>query len=133
MAGAASPGEPWPSLKWRWTGFWARGERSCYRTIALASGARNMGRGGEDECFRCPWCGNGLKSRGEEVRRLSTSQDQPIELRRSRGVCPACGTGIFPLDEELSRSVRPRQLWQRDFPPGGGVGAAAGFPDAQPG
>ena len=32
---------------------------------------------------------------------MSTSHAQPIELRRSRGVCPACGAGFFPLDEEL--------------------------------
>ena len=64
--------------------------------VALASEARNIGRGREDDCFRCPRCGSGLRSRGEAVRRLSASHDQPIELRRSRGVCPACGTGIFP-------------------------------------
>ena len=33
---------------------------------------------------------------------MSASHAQPVELRRGRGVCPACGVGFSPLDEELA-------------------------------
>ena len=44
----------------------------------------------------CPECGRKLERRGQKVRKLFTHHDQLIELKRSYGVCPACGTGIFP-------------------------------------
>ena len=74
----------------------AKARAQLIQDVALASGARKLGLEGEGNRPRCPQCGEGLQSRGEGVRVLCTSQDQTIELRRGRGVCPACGTGIFP-------------------------------------
>lgn len=69
--------------------------------VALASEARSIRRESEANRPRCPQRGSRLESRGEAVRRLSTSHAQPVELRRGRGVSPACGAGFPPLDEEL--------------------------------
>ena len=44
----------------------------------------------------CPDCGQRLEARGQEARRLTTRHDQPITLRRTRAVCPQCGTALFP-------------------------------------
>ncbi len=44
----------------------------------------------------CPDCGQRLEARGQEARRLTTRHEQPITLRRTRAVCPQCGTALFP-------------------------------------
>ncbi len=44
----------------------------------------------------CPGCGHPLQARGLDPRRLTGPGDQPIELTRRYGTCPACGTGLFP-------------------------------------
>ena len=36
------------------------------------------------------------EARGVEVRRLTTTHEQPLTLARHRAVCPACGAGLFP-------------------------------------
>lgn len=45
---------------------------------------------------RCPACGTVLQERGQQRRRLQTHGGQDVTLDRSYGVCPACGTGLFP-------------------------------------
>jgi hypothetical protein len=42
-----------------------------------------------------------LESKGKKKRKLKTRGWQEVELVREYGVCPQCGRGIFPLDEEL--------------------------------
>ena len=49
----------------------------------------------------CPTCGVALKQKGKKKRKLETREGREIELEREYGVCPKCGQGIFPLDEEL--------------------------------
>jgi ribosomal protein S27AE len=44
----------------------------------------------------CPHCGAPLRADGRAVRRLTTTGDQVLTLRRSRARCPACGAGLFP-------------------------------------
>jgi hypothetical protein len=44
----------------------------------------------------CPDCGQRLEARGQETRRLTTRHEQVVTLRRTRAVCPACGTALFP-------------------------------------
>lgn len=44
----------------------------------------------------CPECGQALQRRGMQTRTLTVQGDQPVRLRRSYAVCPACGTGLFP-------------------------------------
>ena len=49
----------------------------------------------------CPTCGTKLENKGKKKRRLQTRGSQEVELEREYGVCPKCGQGIFPLEEEL--------------------------------
>jgi hypothetical protein len=44
----------------------------------------------------CPQCATALVERGQHQRQLLTHGDQTLTLDRSYGVCPACGTGLFP-------------------------------------
>ena len=41
-------------------------------------------------------CGTVLQARGKKERHLQTQAGQEITLRRSYGVCPQCGGGLFP-------------------------------------
>lgn len=45
---------------------------------------------------RCPQCGSPLQSRGQHERRLATQGGQDMKLTRSYGMCPQCGSGLFP-------------------------------------
>ncbi len=44
----------------------------------------------------CPTCGQPLEKKGKKKRKLQTRGGQAVELVREYGVCPRCGTGIFP-------------------------------------
>jgi hypothetical protein len=44
----------------------------------------------------CPECGTLLDKRGSHPRTLLTHGGQEITLERSYGVCPSCGSGLFP-------------------------------------
>ncbi|HEY7031372.1 MAG TPA: hypothetical protein VH482_08610 [Thermomicrobiales bacterium] len=44
----------------------------------------------------CPSCGAVLVVEGARTRRLRTTHEQEIALRRRYARCPACGTGVFP-------------------------------------
>ena len=44
----------------------------------------------------CPACGAVMVVEGERTRRLRTTHEQELVLRRSYTRCPACGTGVFP-------------------------------------
>ena len=44
----------------------------------------------------CPECGSQLKGRVKAERHLQTHGGKEIVLARRYGVCPVCGTGIFP-------------------------------------
>ena len=67
---------------------------------ALFSQARDWGEAG-GKIPRCPVCGTELERSTEGVRTLQTQGDQVVQLTRRYGECPQCGSGIFPLDEEL--------------------------------
>ena len=45
---------------------------------------------------RCPGCMERMVSHGEADRTLTTTGGQLICLRRSYGLCPACGLELFP-------------------------------------
>jgi hypothetical protein len=45
---------------------------------------------------RCPACGAAMAVEGPQTRRLRTTHEQEITLRRRYVRCPACGTGVFP-------------------------------------
>ena len=61
---------------------------------ALRSAAADLGRAPERP--RCPACGARMHADGQEVRRLTTTGDEVLTLRRTRARCPACGTGLSP-------------------------------------
>jgi ribosomal protein S27AE len=63
---------------------------------ALASAAADIQAAAEGERPVCPECGAPLAARGSGLRQLTTQQDQTLALRRSYGVCPQCGAGVFP-------------------------------------
>jgi hypothetical protein len=69
---------------------------------ALASQASDWREAPQEHRPRCPVCGMALQARGKRSRHLQTAGGHPIRLTRSYGVCPTCGTGLFPLDEELA-------------------------------
>ena len=63
---------------------------------ALASAATDLRALPTDQRPVCPDCGQRLEARGQATRRLTTRHDRRITLSRSRAVCSACGTGLFP-------------------------------------
>jgi len=44
----------------------------------------------------CPNCQVPLISRGKRLRHLQGTAGREIELKRTYGTCPKCGTGFFP-------------------------------------
>lgn len=73
---------------------WARARARLVEDAAMMSAAADLGRGAPRPV--CPACGARMHADGREVRRLATSGDQTLTLRRSRARCPACGAGLFP-------------------------------------
>lgn len=55
---------------------------------------------------RCPQCRVPMQASGHRPRRVTTRQGSAITVRRAYYVCPACGAGVFPLDEALGLSGR---------------------------
>lgn len=46
---------------------------------------------------RCAACGSALEPRGPQERAVLTpGRPTPLRVRRSYGVCPTCGVGLFP-------------------------------------
>ena len=44
----------------------------------------------------CRQCGAALIARGNQKRHIQTSGGASLELERSYGTCPTCGSGVFP-------------------------------------
>ncbi len=64
--------------------------------LALASAAADWTETPRDRQPTCPDCGTHLQPRGADTRTLATHGGHHLTLKRSYGVCPACGTGLFP-------------------------------------
>ncbi len=77
-------------------GSWARARARLLQEVALVSEATEVSSDTEGRGFPCPQCGHPLESRGQRTRSLITDYNQSISLKRNYGVCPACGTGLFP-------------------------------------
>lgn len=45
---------------------------------------------------RCPRCGGAMVLRGAATRRLTTTYEQPLTLRRRYVACAACDEALFP-------------------------------------
>jgi len=75
---------------------WAVARARILQDAALASAAADLRRANPEARPSCPTCGERLEARGQEDRTLTTHGNQPLTLRRTRAVCPACGMGLFP-------------------------------------
>ena len=64
--------------------------------LALSSSAAVWSESPARQAPLCPDCHQPLDDRGAKTRTLLTHGGQELELTRSYGVCPACGTGLFP-------------------------------------
>ncbi len=63
---------------------------------ALATPAANWADAPPAEQPVCPQCQTALTARGKQSRSLQAHGGRDIVLERTYGVCPACGTGLFP-------------------------------------
>jgi predicted RNA-binding Zn-ribbon protein involved in translation (DUF1610 family) len=63
---------------------------------AVASAAADLRALPPEARPRCPACGAAMAPRGPEARRLTTTHEQPLTLRRQYAVCLACGEALFP-------------------------------------
>ena len=77
-------------------GRWAVARARLVEDAAQASAAADLRAVPQAQRPRCPDCGAVMAARGREVRRLTTTYEQPLTLTRQRAVCPACGVGLFP-------------------------------------
>ncbi len=50
----------------------------------------------------CPDCGTPMRPRGTHTRQVKTQGNHIVTFERQYGICPAYGTGFFPLDEQLA-------------------------------
>lgn len=57
---------------------------------ALASAAAEL------EDSKCPECGGELRNGGKHSRSLLSNHNKKVTLERRYGVCPECGSGLFP-------------------------------------
>lgn len=73
---------------------WARARARVVEDAAVASAAAQARAWAERP--RCPACGAAMRADGQGARRLTTTGDQVLTLRRARARCPACGAGLFP-------------------------------------
>src|SRR5437660_6879410 len=49
-----------------------------------------------EERPKCANCGEPLVARGKQKRRMQATMGREVELERTYGTCPKCGTGFFP-------------------------------------
>jgi hypothetical protein len=64
--------------------------------LALASAAADFRGRAATARPPCPACGAALVAVGQGARTLTTTQDRPVVLERTRGRCSACGAEVFP-------------------------------------
>lgn len=64
--------------------------------LALASTAATWQEAARLQSPTCPECGTPLDERGTHPRTLLTQGGQQLTLERSYGICPKCGSELFP-------------------------------------
>jgi YgiT-type zinc finger domain-containing protein len=74
----------------------ARTRARMLEDLALQSTAATWQDAARLHTPTCPQCGTPLDERGTHPRTLLTHGGQELTLERSYGVCPACGSGLFP-------------------------------------
>ena len=76
---------------------WSRARARMAEDLAMASRAADWSEASGAEQPLCSECGTALKPKGgKKKRRLQTYGGQELELERRYGVCPTCGSGVFP-------------------------------------
>lgn len=75
---------------------WARVRACMLEDLALQSAAAAWQDARPDQQPCCRDCDTPLQERTTQPRTLQTHGGQDLTLERSYGVCPACGTGLFP-------------------------------------
>ena len=81
---------------------YARLHAAVVAELSLAAeGATGAAEGAD---VLCPACQTPMQRRGQRRRRNATRRGVEAELARDYYVCPACGAGLFPLDEALGLS-----------------------------
>jgi len=63
---------------------------------ALEGQAKEWAGKEPEERPRCATCGDPLVARGKQKRRMQATMGREVELERTYGTCPKCGTGFFP-------------------------------------
>jgi hypothetical protein len=74
----------------------ARARARMLEDLAMASTAATWQDAARLQAPTCPECGTPLDERGAHPRTLLTQGGQEVRLERSYGVCPECGSGLFP-------------------------------------
>lgn len=74
----------------------SRARARMLEDLALASTAATWQEAARLQTPCCPECGTPLDERGSQRRTLLTHGGQEVTLERSYGVCPECGSGLFP-------------------------------------
>lgn len=64
--------------------------------LSLASRAADVQAKQAGAPPRCPQCGERLRRQGKQRRQVVVHGGHTVALDREYGVCPACGTGLFP-------------------------------------
>jgi uncharacterized protein with PIN domain len=91
---AAHPRASWAEIEAALDERLARLRGQMLQDAAQASPAADFR--GAAERPPCPACGTPLRAVGQHRRTLTTTHDRPLELERTYGRCPRCGTGLFP-------------------------------------
>ena len=71
-------------------------EASLIQASALERETENWSQREEKARPTCPICQVPLLSRGKRIRHLQGTAGRDIQLERTYGTCPHCGTGFFP-------------------------------------
>jgi len=71
-------------------------EARLIQDSALERETDNWSKREEKDRPTCPNCHVPLNSRGKRLRHLQGTAGREIELKRTYGTCPKCGTGVFP-------------------------------------
>jgi len=74
----------------------ARARARMLEDLALARTAATWQDAARLQRPTCPACGTPLDERGPHPRTLLTHGGHALTLERSDGVCPSCGSGLFP-------------------------------------
>ena len=74
----------------------AQARARLFQQVAQDTPATDWRSAPPDQQPTCPDCGVPLRPNGTATRHLQTQGGVDLPLERTYGVCPHCGTGLFP-------------------------------------